>query len=227
MRSRILLAAATLALTAGPVLAEHASERLQEATAVFNEVMGAPDKGIPQDLLTRAHCVVIVPNLKKAAFIVGGQYGRGFAVCRAKGHAGWGAPASVRLEGGSVGFQIGAESTDLIMLVMGQHGMNQLLDDKFTLGGSASVAAGPVGRSSSADTDAFMRAEILSWSRAQGVFAGISLNGSTLRTDLDENKELYGRPLHNRDVLMTNLKPPAAAGRLLAALSKYSVREAN
>lgn len=221
----VLLATMVVAMTCSSAFAGSAAERLQEANAVLSEVMTAPDKGIPQDLLSSAHCVVIVPNLKKAAFVVGGQYGRGFAVCRGRDHAGWGAPAAVRLEGGSVGFQIGAESTDLVMLVMNQHGMKQLLDDKFTLGGSASVAAGPIGRSSSANTDALMRAEILSWSRSQGVFAGISLKGSTLRNDLDENAELYGRPLHNREVLMTSVKPPAAAASLLATLSTYSPRE--
>lgn len=210
-------------LTAGsPLLAESAVERIHEATTVFDELMRTPDKGIPQDLLARAHCVVIVPNLKKAAFIVGGQYGSGFAVCRAPGGNGWGAPSAVRLEGGSFGFQIGAESTDVIMLIMGRHGMEQLLDDKFTLGGSASVAAGPVGRSTSAKTDAFMRAEILSWSRSQGIFAGISLNGSTLRNDVDENYELYGRRLHNRDILMKNVKPPAGAATLISSLNKLA-----
>ncbi len=211
---------------AKPAVAEDASERLKEAADVFNEIMATPDEGIPQDLLSRAHCVVIVPDMKKAAFVVGGQYGRGFAICRGPGHSGWGAPAAVRLEGGGVGFQIGAEEVDVVMLVMNERGMQELLEDKFTLGGSASVAAGPIGRSSSAATDAFMRAQILSWSRAHGVFAGVSLNGSTIRNDLDENRELYGKPLHNQDVLMSSTRPPASAQPLIAVLNKYSRIEA-
>jgi len=222
---RTLLVTIIFVMACSPILAESAAERMHEATTVFNELMRTPDKGIPLELLARAHCVVIVPGLKKAAFIVGGQYGSGFAVCRAPRRNAWGAPSAVRLEGGSFGFQIGAESTDVIMLVMSRHGIKQLLDDKFTLGGSASVAAGPVGRSTSANTDAFMSAGILSWSRSHGVFAGISLNGSTLRNDVDENRELYGRSLHNRDILMKNVKPPAQAATLLSSLTRLSPRE--
>ncbi len=205
--------------------ADTAVERLDEAADVFSEVMQTPDKGIPQDLLNDAHCIVIVPSVKKAAFIVGGKYGRGYAVCRSRAGAGWGAPAAVRIEGGSIGWQIGGSETDVIMLVMNQRGMDRLLESKFTLGGSAEVAAGPVGRTSSAQTDVKMTAKILSWSRSRGIFAGVSLGGATLRNDLDTNKELYGKPLPNRSILMKRVKPPAAAAKLLRLLNKYSRRE--
>src|SRR6516162_4443766 len=142
-----LALAASFIISTSVTCADTVQERLSEATNVFSEVMQTPDKGIPQDLLAKAECVVIVPGVKKAAFVVGGEYGRGFAVCRREGGEGWGAPGAVRMEGGSVGFQIGASSTDLIMLVMNRHGMEQLLRDKFTMGGDAAVAAGPVGRS--------------------------------------------------------------------------------
>src|SRR5205807_8836425 len=139
-----------------------------EAARTFNEIMATPDKGVPQDLLDKSHCTVIVPGVKSAAFVVGAKYGRGFAVCRKAG-GGWGAPEAVRVEGGSFGFQIGGSSTDVVMLVMNERGMRRLLEDKFTLGGEATVAAGPVGRTTSANTDVQMSAEILSWSRAKGL----------------------------------------------------------
>ena len=170
--------------------ADNPAERLSDAASVFQEVMNTPDKGIPQDLLEKAACVVIVPGLKKGAFVVGGEFGRGFAVCRSSNGTGWGAPSAVRVEGGSVGFQIGGSSTDVVMLVMNQHGMDKLMGDKFTLGADASVAAGPVGRTAKADTDLKMTAEILAWSRAKGLFAGISLNGATLRPDEDVDEAL-------------------------------------
>jgi lipid-binding SYLF domain-containing protein len=205
--------------------ATKAEERLGDAAALFSEVMSTPDKGIPQDILTKSYCVVLVPELKKAAFIVGAKYGRGFAVCRASGGMGWGPPAAVRVEGGGVGFQIGASSTDVVLLVMNERGMKRLTSSKFTLGGEASVAAGPVGRNASAQTDAFMTAEILSWSRSRGLFAGISLEGATLRNDLDVNTEMYGQPWDNKRVLASGLKPPAAAAKLIETLNKYSPRQ--
>jgi len=159
--------------------------------------------------------------VKNAAFLVGGKYGRGFLVCRQDVGAGWGAPASVRIEGGSFGFQIGASETDVVMLVMNRRGMDKLLQSKFTLGGAAEVAAGPVGRSSTAQTDAKMTAKILSYSRSRGVFAGVSLQGATLRQDLDENKELYGRRLANKQIVMKRMKAPAAASELLAVLNVH------
>src|SRR5205823_2589366 len=161
--------------------AETAAERLKTSVEVLTEIMAAPDKGIPDELLDRSQCVVIVPGLKKGAFIVGGQYGRGFIECRHASGKGWSAPAAIKVEGGSFGFQIGGQETDAIMLVMNKRGADKLLSSKFTLGADASVAAGPVGRTSSANTDAKMHAEILSYSRARGVFAGISLAGATLR----------------------------------------------
>ena len=205
--------------------AETAAERLTESAAVLKEIMDAPDQGIPDDLLKNAYCVVVVPGVKKVGFVVGGKYGRGFAVCRKDNHAGWAAPAAVRVEGGSVGFQIGASETDVIMLVMDKRGMDGLLSSKFTLGGEAEVAAGPVGRSGTAQTDATMRAKILSYSRSRGVFAGMALSGATLRQDLDENKEMYGRSISNKDILTAGLTPPPAAEELLALLNKYSRRE--
>jgi len=212
---------------ASSMLAETASERLKESATVLKEIFNAPDGGIPRDLLEDAHCVVVVPGVKQAAFVVGGKYGRGFAVCRRDTRAGWGAPASVRVEGGSVGFQIGASETDVVLLIMNRRGMDKLLESKFTLGGAAEVAAGPVGRSSTAQTDAKMTAKILSYSRARGVFAGVSLQGSTLREDLDENKELYGRRLRNRDIVMKGTKAPPSASELITVLNKHSGRESS
>ena len=204
--------------------AETAQERLTDATNVFKEIMATPDKGIPQDLMEKAHCIVIVPGMKQAALGIGGKYGRGFAECRATG-GGWGAPAAVRAEGGSFGFQLGASSTDVVMLVMNDRGMRRLMEDKFTLGGEATVAAGPVGRSAAANTDAQMTAEILSWSRSKGLFAGVALQGATLRPDKEVNKELYGSEMTNKEILTGNQTPPAAAQDLVAALGKYSFRE--
>jgi SH3 domain-containing YSC84-like protein 1 len=206
--------------------ADTAEERLSDAAKVFTEIMSTPDKGIPQDLLEKAHCVVIVPGMKQAGFVVGGKFGRGYAVCRKDG-GGWGAPAAMRVEGGSFGFQIGASSTDVVMLVMNERGMRHLLQDKFTLGAEASVAAGPVGRQSTAMTDAQLSAEILSWSRSKGLFAGIALTGATLRPDQDATNELYGRKLETKEVLTGNAVTPTAGARpLLQALNKYSRYEA-
>jgi len=218
--------ALALALSSPALLlaADTAQERMADATKVFTEVMSTPDKGIPQDLLEKAHCVVIVPGLKQAAFGVGGKFGRGFAVCRHTG-GGWGAPAAVRVEGGTFGFQLGASSTDVLMLVMNERGMRRLTEDKFTLGGEATVAAGPVGRSSSATTDAQLSAEILSWSRSKGLFAGIALQGATLRPDNDVNQELYGAKLSNKEILMGDQHAPDSAHSLVSALGKYSYRE--
>jgi lipid-binding SYLF domain-containing protein len=202
--------------------AESAKDRLSDAAEVFSEIMGTPDKGIPQDLLGKAQCVVIVPGMKKGAFVVGAEYGKGFAECRKSGGSEWGAPAAVRIEGGSFGLQAGGSSTDVVMLIMNQRGMEKLTSSKFTLGGDAAVAAGPVGRSAQAQTDASMHAEILAWSRSRGVFAGISLNGATLRQDLDANNELYGSKITNKEVLSGNQQPPEAAHNLIAQLDRYS-----
>jgi len=213
-----------LALT--PLLGKDSEpvKRLEEAAAVFSEIMATPDKAIPQDLLEKAHCIVIVPGVKKRAFIVGGKYGKGYLSCRNKSGVNWSAPATVRIEGGSVGFQIGGSETDVIMLVMNERGADRLLSSKFTLGGEGQVAAGPVGRTATAETDAYMRAEILSWSRSRGVFAGLSLQGATLRQDVDDNATLYGKKLENREIVTKGVAPPDAAAKLLELLNKYSAR---
>jgi len=209
----------TAAVLAGKEKAEPL-QRLDEAAAVFKEIMSTPDRSIPQDLLDNAHCIVIVPGLKKGAFIIGAKYGKGYLSCRKHG-AGWSAPGTVRVEGGSVGFQIGGSESDVIMLVMNERGAAKLLSSKFTLGGEGEVAAGPVGREATAQTDAMMRAEILSWSRARGVFAGISLQGATLRQDLDDNAVIYGKKLPNKEIVAGVATPKAAEG-LISLLNKYS-----
>ena len=196
-------------------------KRLQEASAVFTEVMNTPESGIPQELLERAHCAVIVPGLKKGAFVVGAQYGKGFAFCRAARGQGWSNPAAVRVEGGSVGFQIGGQETDAVMLVMNPRGMQRLLESKFTIGGDASAAAGPVGRTLQAKTDAYLSAEILTWSRSRGLFAGVSLAGATLRPDESDNKDLYGREMATREIFMSKLPTPAEARPLITKLNRY------
>lgn len=218
--------AACLAAMALPVAAKDANERIKEANTVLHELLGAEDKGIPREMLDRAHCAIIIPGAKKGGFFIGAQYGRGFAICRNSNHTGWGAPAAIKMEGGSIGAQIGVAETDIFMLVMNDTGMRRLMEDKFTLGADAGVAAGPVGRSSSAQTDAQMQAGILSWSRSRGAFAGITLNGATLRPDREENEELYGRAMSNRDILSGGtVRPPASASGLIATLNQYSHAE--
>jgi lipid-binding SYLF domain-containing protein len=218
--------ATTLALA--PLVAsdnDDAVKRLAVASTVLSEIMAAPDKGIPEELLEKAHCIVIVPELKTAAFGAGGKYGKGYLSCRNKSGAGWSAPGTVRIEGGSVGFQIGGSSSDLVMLIMNERGADKLLADKFTLGGEASAAAGPVGRTATAQTDAQMRADILSWSRTQGLFAGVALEGATLRQDLDDNAKLYGKRLENRTIVTKGVRVPKAATALITLLNRYSVKE--
>src|SRR6267142_1846662 len=183
-------------------------ERLRTVTTVLHEILSAPDKGIPQDLLAKAQCVIIVPGLKKAAFLVGGEYGRGFAVCRRGGE--WGGPAAIKFGGGSFGAQIGGESTDVVMLVMNRRGMEKLASDKFTIGGDASAAAGPVGRTGAVDTDILMHAEILSYSQTRGVFAGVSLDGTVVSQDGSEDHKLYGHEVQNQGVLMCKVPAPPA-----------------
>ena len=226
----VLAVMVALAMTSAPLTYgaddKETTERLAAATDVLNEIMGAPDKGIPQDLLDKSACAVIIPNVKKGAFIVGAKYGRGFIVCRKSGGTGWSAPAGVKVEGGSVGLQIGGSETDVIMLLMNQKAINKLLSSKFTIGGDASAAAGPVGRTSSAETDAQLHAEILTYSRTKGLFAGVSLQGATLRPDDDANKDLYGKKMSNQEIVVGNTKQPAAASGLIAALNKYSGKRA-
>jgi lipid-binding SYLF domain-containing protein len=211
-------------MTTGALL--HAADdvvekRIRDAADVFREIMDAPDKGIPKALLDKAHCVLIVPGMKKAAIGIGGVYGRGFATCR-RSDGGWGPPAAIRLVGGSFGLQLGVESTDVVMLVMNESGFRRLLTDKFTLGADASAAAGPVGRYTEAETDAMMTAEILSWSRAHGVFAGVSLNGTVVESDKSENEKLYGKPLSSKEIIEEKIAIPPAARQLISVLEKYS-----
>jgi lipid-binding SYLF domain-containing protein len=211
-----------LCASAGALLANTAQERLANATTIFKDIMATPDKSIPAGLIEKAECIVIVPSVKKGALIFGGEYGRGFASCRYANRAGWGAPAGIKIEGGSFGLQLGGEATDLVLLVMNRHGMEQLAKSKFTLGGDASVAAGPVGRTTSAETDALMTAEILSWSRSKGVFAGLSLSGATLRSDEDANRQLYGRKMKTQDIIMANaVSPTPPAAPLITALDRF------
>ena len=196
------------------------TDRLEASAETLTDLMRADDKGIPQELMEKARCVVVVPGMKKAGFIFGAKYGRGFASCRRAGGTGWSAPAAMRVEGGSVGFQIGASETDVVLLMMNDGGMKRLLSDKFTIGGEATAAAGPVGRDASAQTDAMMKAEMLSYSRARGLFAGISLDGATLRPDAETNKELYGRETTNREILAGNVSTPESAKAFTRALAR-------
>jgi lipid-binding SYLF domain-containing protein len=205
---------------------EKDEDRLKNAGTVLTEILNIPDD-IPQDLLDKADCVVVFPSVLKAAFVVGASYGRGAMTCR-RGenfNGRWGAPSMMALEGGSVGFQIGGEATDFVLLVMNDRGANGILSSKVKLGGDASVAAGPVGRSASAETDVSMRAEILSYSRARGLFAGVSLEGSTIRPDNDANERIYGKKISAKDIVIAHEThvPPAAEG-LIATLNRKTPR---
>src|SRR5262249_22005438 len=200
------------------------AERLDDSAELFTEIMGSPDRGIPQDLLDKAHCAVVVPGLKKGALVFGGKYGRGVALCRAQGGTGWGPPAAVRIEGGSFGLQIGFSSSDVVLLVMNQRGMQKLTTSKFTIGAEATAAAGPVGRDASAQTDAMMHAEILSWSRSKGLFGGGSLDGATRGKDVDENRVMYGQKWTSKQILGSGAKPPDSASKLISTLNKYSMK---
>ena len=226
MKPFLAIAAALVAISAPALLsATETDRRLDAAADLLTDMMQTSDKGVPQDLLNRSQCVILIPGLKKAGFGIGGKYGRGFAMCRKPDGAGWTAPASMRIEGGSVGFQLGVSEQDVMLLVMKETGMKRLLSDKFTLGGEATAAAGPVGRDATAQTDALMRAEMLSYSRARGLFAGISLNGATMRPDADANKELYGAGVTNEQILMGQAKSPASAAKMEGLLNKNSSRQ--
>lgn len=219
---RTLLA---LTFAAGAIFAGDAeNKRMEAAATTLKEIMDISDKAIPQDLFSKAACTVIIPGAKKGGFILAGQYGRGFASCRQPDGKGWTAPAAMRMEGGSVGFQVGGQESDIILLVMNQKGMERLTSSKFTLGGDASIAAGPVGRQTTAATDVTMRAEILSWSRTRGVFGGISLQGSTLRPDRDVDVAIYGKEVDSKSVLQGKVATPPAAKELISLLNKYSGR---
>lgn len=213
-----------LMLSSGAIVhAQDEVKRIGEAKTVFQEIMASPDKGIPRDLIEKAHCVVIVPSAKRAGFVVGGQYGVGVATCRAPAATGgWTGVSTVKIEGGSFGLQIGGGETDIVMLVMNDSGAKKLMKSEFTLGGEGAVMAGPIGRTVTAETDAYFRAEILSWSRSRGVFAGVALKGSTLRSDDEDNKDLYGKEVKHEDILLGKVPATAAAKPLLDTISQYS-----
>ena len=198
-------------------------KRFRESASVFTEIMQAGDKGIPEDLLERANCVAVVPGLKRVGFVLGGTYGKGVLTCRTP--SGWSALSTIRIEGGSIGLQIGAGETDLVLVVMNDRGKEKLLQDKFTVGGDASVMAGPVGRSAKAATDAQLHAEILAYSRARGVFAGITLEGATLRPDNDDNRDVYGREIRQADIVNGSVHATPASEPLIHELDRYSPRE--
>ena len=226
---RYLVSAVCLTLAAGAVYAAKLNKeqnRLENCGVVMEEVTNIPDN-IPQELLEKAECVIVIPSVKKLAFGVGADYGRGAMVCRTgeKFRGPWGAPAMYALEGGSVGFQIGGEATDLILLVMNDRGMESILSSKVKLGADASVAGGPKGRDASADTDAWMRAEILSYSRSRGVFAGISLEGSTLRPDDEASEQVYGHAIKAKDIVRGKRTHVPTTGRhLVRVLEKNAPR---
>ena len=225
---RLFTVSLALALAGSLLLAKteksKTNERLDDSASLFSEIMATPDKAIPQNLLDKSYCIVLVPGLKKGAFVFGGKYGRGFAMCRHSG-MGWGPPAAIRIEGGSFGLQIGVSSSDVVLLIMNERGMKRLTTSKFTIGGEATAAAGPVGRDATAQTDALLSAEILSWSRSRGLFAGVSLDGATLRNDIDENEGMYGQRWDNKQILTSGAQPPAGASRLIAEMNKYSPRQ--
>ena len=198
-------------------------ERIQNATEVFREIMATPDKAIPQELLESAKCIAIIPGEKKAAFVVGGNYGKGIATCRTAD--GWSSPLFVALGGGSVGFQIGGSSTDLVMVFRNEKGLRSLLSDKFKIGADATAAAGPVGRHAAADTDAKMNAEILTYSRSKGLFAGVSLDGAVVQADQSGNPAMYGGNVNRREILNGSVRVPEAAEPLLKEIGQYTRAE--
>jgi lipid-binding SYLF domain-containing protein len=213
-----LVLAGTVA--AGAQISRQQQDRIRETAAVLGEVRREPDKEIPQDLWDKATCVIVIPSLKKLAFGFGGEYGKGMMSCRHDGA--WSAPVFMQLEKGSWGFQIGGESIDLVLLVMHQRGMDKLLQDKVALGADASVAAGPVGRTAQAATDVQLNAEIVSYSRAQGLFAGIDVSGGVLKPDMDANRDLYGQAISAREVLTDGAMAPVAAEAFMTALRRES-----
>ncbi|HKT87092.1 MAG TPA: lipid-binding SYLF domain-containing protein [Candidatus Sulfotelmatobacter sp.] len=197
-----------------------ATDRVQSAADVLNEIQSAPDSGIPEEILSRAECVAVVPSMLKGGFIVGAKYGRGLASCRTP--KGWSAPAFFTVTGGSFGFQIGGQAVDLVMLIMNDDGMQHLLSSKVALGADASVAAGPVGRHAEGNTDWKMRAQVLTYSRARGVFAGVSLNGAVIKQDKDSTREFYGHMVTFRAALTGEVPPPAGANPFLTTLAKWA-----
>ena len=201
-----------------------AIHRIETSEEVLHEIIQAPDRGLPKDILEKAHCVGIVPGLKRAGFIVGAKYGKGIVACRTASPSGWSAPSTIVIEGGNIGFQIGLGETDLVFAVMNSRGENRLMQDKFTIGADAEAMVGPVGRDAQAQTDALMHAEILSWSRSRGVFAGVSLDGASLRADNDDNEAIYGSRLRQQEILHGHVAPPEVAARLYDELNRYAPR---
>jgi lipid-binding SYLF domain-containing protein len=220
LRLTLIVSLATLSFAADEPKETKASDRVQAAADVLNEIQGAPDKGIPQEVLGSAECVAVVPSMLKGGFIVGAKYGRGLASCRTE--KGWSAPAFFVLEGGSFGFQIGGQAVDLVMLIMNKEGMKHLLSSQFELGADASVAAGPVGRHAEGNTDWKMRAEVLTYSRARGLFAGVSLNGAAIKQDKDSTRDFYGRMVPFRTSLVGEVDAPAGANAFLASLAQWA-----
>lgn len=210
-------------LVVAPLFADSAMDLhnkwMRESAVTLQEIINAGDRGIPEHLIRRAQCVGVIPNLKRAGFIVGAKYGKGVLTCRTA--QGWSAPAVMRIEGGSIGVQIGLGETDVVFLVMNQSGENKLMRDKFTVGGDASVMAGPVGRSTEAETDAMLNAEILAYSRSRGLFGGVSLEGATLRPDNEDDAKIYGRPVTVREILHGHITPPPAASALYNELNRF------
>jgi len=224
MWTTTVLACVALVVTSNAWGQEKQIERLGDAREVFEAIMGTPEKGIPSDLLARAACVGIIPSVKKFAIGFGGQHGAGFVLCRRNGGKGaWGAPSGFSMSGGSFGLQLGASATDYVLLFMNQDGVEKLLQDKFTLGADAAVAAGPVGRNATAATNAQMAAKVLGYSRSKGLFAGLALNGAVLRPSGDDNEALYGRKVSPRDLLIVGSIPaPASAQPLIQLLNRHS-----
>lgn len=218
IRSVLVLAVFAAAASA----ADEAIERVDRAAEVLDEVMGTPEQSIPNDLISKAECAAIIPGVKKVGLGLGGKYGKGVIVCRTGN--GWSGPSTVRIEGGSIGFQIGGSSTDVVLLVMNKKGAEKLLESKFTLGADAAVAGGPVGRSAQAQTDAQMHAEILSYSRSRGAFAGVSLEGATLRPVEDDNKKIYGKKVEPKEILNGSIAAPPSTAALAKALDKHGPR---
>jgi lipid-binding SYLF domain-containing protein len=197
-----------------------ATDRVQAAADVLNAIQSAPDSGVPNEILSRADCVAVVPSMLKGGFVVGGKYGRGLASCRTP--KGWSTPAFFTVKGGSFGFQIGGQAVDLVMLIMNNEGMQRLLSSQFALGADASVAAGPVGRHAEGNTDWKMRAQVLTYSRARGVFAGVSLNGAVVKQDKDSTRDFYGHMVTFKAALTGEVDPPAAANPFLSSLAKWA-----
>jgi len=226
MMKKLVLVAVVLSLTAISFAQDDdkkeskAASRVQAAADVLNEIQGAPDQGIPEDVLGSAECIAVVPTMLNGGFIVGARYGRGVASCR--NPKGWSAPAFFKVEGGSFGFQIGVQAVDLVMLIMNDDGMRNLLSSKFKLGADASVAAGPVGRHAAADTDWKMRAQVLSYSRARGVFAGVALDGAAIHQDKDSTREFYGRMVTVKSTLQGVTAAPPEAYPFLSTLAKWA-----